>query len=272
MADKLLAEWFWTDRWMGSSGFLLPMLARGVYREMLTQAWRRGARLPNDPASIKRAIGATDAEWAEAWPAVSRYWRVDDTNHLVNDTQLSVYAESKESADNTHERAMKGAQARWKQSPSNAQASAQAKPEECPPSPSPSPSLISDSGTVSDSKKIKTVALRAPDQSLFEHFWLAYPKKVGKGAALKAWVKLKPSQTMLDSMIAAVRQQIEWPQWRKENGQFIPHPATWLNQGRWQDEGSKPINGSSSPQLLSEQGKQNLANSQAAIAMIRGRR
>ncbi len=141
MADKLLAEWFWTDRWMGSSGFLLPMLARGVYREMLTQAWRRGARLPNDPASIKRAIGATDAEWAEAWPLVSKYWRVDESNHLVNDTQLGVYAESKESADTTHERAIKGAQARWKQSPSNAQASAQAKPEECAPSPSPSPSL-----------------------------------------------------------------------------------------------------------------------------------
>lgn len=152
MPDKLLAEWFWTDRWMGSSGFLLPMLARGVYREMLTQAWRRGARLPNDPASIKRAIGATDAEWSEAWPLVSKYWRVDESNHLVNDTQLGVYAESKESADTTHERAVKGAQARWKQSPRNAQASAQAIPEKCAPSPSPSPSLISDSGTVSVSK------------------------------------------------------------------------------------------------------------------------
>jgi hypothetical protein len=33
---KLLAEWFWIDRWNGSTGFLLPMEARGVYREMLT--------------------------------------------------------------------------------------------------------------------------------------------------------------------------------------------------------------------------------------------
>ena len=40
MKTNLRAEWFWTDRWMGSSAFLLPMEARGLYREMLTP--RRG--------------------------------------------------------------------------------------------------------------------------------------------------------------------------------------------------------------------------------------
>lgn len=88
--DKLLAEWFWTDRWIGSSGFLLPMEARGVYREMLTQAWRRGARLPNDHETIRRAIGATVAEWRRSWPRLVKYWRVDG-DALVNDTQLEIY-------------------------------------------------------------------------------------------------------------------------------------------------------------------------------------
>lgn len=151
--DKLLAEWFWTDRWMGSSGFLLPMLARGVYREMLTQAWRREARLPLDQTAIKRAIGATDAEWAEAWPLVSKYWRVGDGDYLVNDTQLLVFAESREAAEKASQRGKKGAKKRWGESLSNAQASTQALPEHmlkvCPPSPSPSPSLISGSGAVS---------------------------------------------------------------------------------------------------------------------------
>ena len=41
-----------------TSGFLLPMEARGLYREMLTQAWMRGARLPNDPASSTWATSA----------------------------------------------------------------------------------------------------------------------------------------------------------------------------------------------------------------------
>jgi uncharacterized protein YdaU (DUF1376 family) len=93
MSDKLLAEWFWTDRWMGSSAFLLPMETRGVYREMLTQAWRRGAKLPANHEQIRRAIGCTAGEWRRAWPAIEGYWRVDGDS-LVNDTQQAVYAEA----------------------------------------------------------------------------------------------------------------------------------------------------------------------------------
>lgn len=112
--DKLLAEWFWIDRWIGSSAFLLPMEARGLYREMLTQAWRRGAKLPNDPEAIRRAIGATTREWARAWPVVSGYWRVDGDT-LVNDTQLMIYAESETRKAKASARGKKGAQARHKQ-------------------------------------------------------------------------------------------------------------------------------------------------------------
>lgn len=137
---------------MGSSGFLLPMLARGVYREMLTQAWRRGAKLPNDHGAIKRAIGATELEWSEAWPQVSKYWRVDINNDLVNDTQLSVYASAKKMSGFARDRAKKAANTRWGHSTSNAQASSEALLDECTPSPSPSPSLISVSGTVSKKK------------------------------------------------------------------------------------------------------------------------
>lgn len=92
-SDKLLAEWFWTDRWDGSSAALLPLEARGLYREMLTQAWRRGARLPNDPEAIRRAVRATEEEWARCWPRVEKYWRVDG-DALVNDTQVEVFSKS----------------------------------------------------------------------------------------------------------------------------------------------------------------------------------
>ncbi len=140
MTDKLLAEWFWTDRWMGSRGFLLPMEARGVYREMLTQAWRRGARLPNDPEAIQRAIGCTAQEWSRSWPKLSAFWRVDGDS-LVNDTQLEVYAQAEQSAKRASERGKKGAQATAQ---ARAQAHAQATEEHAlkpqPPSPSPSPS------------------------------------------------------------------------------------------------------------------------------------
>lgn len=72
--------------------------------------------------------------------------------------------------------------------------------------------------------------------ALFELFWQAYPKKIGKDAARKAFAKRRPSRTMTEIMIAAVEQQMSSPQWARDGGQFIPHPATWLNQGRWEDD------------------------------------
>lgn len=70
----------------------------------------------------------------------------------------------------------------------------------------------------------------------FESFWTVYPRKVGKDAALRIWLRLKPSDEMTARIIAAVYEQAKSAQWLKDGGQFIPHPRTWLNQGRWQDE------------------------------------
>lgn len=70
-------------------------------------------------------------------------------------------------------------------------------------------------------------------QNDFDVFWQRYPKKVGKQAAFNAWKKNKPR---IDDVMFALSWQIESEQWTKQNGSFIPNPATYLNQGRWQDE------------------------------------
>lgn len=81
---------------------------------------------------------------------------------------------------------------------------------------------------------------REYESDSFKQFWAAYPKKIGKGAAWKAWVMASvPTSTVL----AAIEAQKQTDQWRKDNGQFIPHPATWLNQRRWEDEVQKPLHG-----------------------------
>lgn len=78
-------------------------------------------------------------------------------------------------------------------------------------------------------------------QDRFEKFWEAYPRKVGKGAARKIWAKLKPPEELVEKMIAAVAEQRKTPQWQKDGGQYIPHPATWLSQDRWDDEPDKSL-------------------------------
>lgn len=74
----------------------------------------------------------------------------------------------------------------------------------------------------------------------FEEFWAAYPKKVGKDAAARAFAKRKVDFSLMASMLGAIKVQRESEQWRKDGGQFIPNPATWLNAGRWQDEIATP--------------------------------
>lgn len=85
--------------------------------------------------------------------------------------------------------------------------------------------------------KVRLVKVIKPSSSIlddgFHEFWNKYPKKTGKDAAEKAWKKKKP---MIDSVLNALVWQIESDQWTKQQGQFIPNPATYLNQGRWQDE------------------------------------
>lgn len=71
--------------------------------------------------------------------------------------------------------------------------------------------------------------------SEFDRFWSEYPKKVGKIAAKKAFERAR-NRTTLESLLTAIRRQKCGSQWSRDNGQYIPNPATWLNQGRWEDE------------------------------------
>lgn len=85
--------------------------------------------------------------------------------------------------------------------------------------------------------KTKTQTPRASAGSDgFALFWAAYPLKKDKAHAIKAFEKLAPSTYLLDEIIAAVQQQRTWSDWRRDDGRYIPHAATWLNARRWEDE------------------------------------
>jgi hypothetical protein len=68
----------------------------------------------------------------------------------------------------------------------------------------------------------------------FDAFWKAYPKKIGKGYCGEIW---KRKNLSLDLVLPALKNAIASRDWQKDGGQFIPNPSTWLNQGRWEDEG-----------------------------------
>jgi uncharacterized protein YdaU (DUF1376 family) len=67
----------------------------------------------------------------------------------------------------------------------------------------------------------------------FDDFWKHYPRKVSKPNALKAWIKIKPDDELTKTIISAISKQ----NLSTREEQFIPHPASWLNGKRWEDEG-----------------------------------
>ena len=70
----------------------------------------------------------------------------------------------------------------------------------------------------------------------FAEFWESYPRKASKQTAFKSWCKINPNEEIVQKILASIEKQSKSPQWQKDDGQFIPHPATWLNQERWNDE------------------------------------
>jgi hypothetical protein len=66
----------------------------------------------------------------------------------------------------------------------------------------------------------------------FDQFWAKYPRKEGKLAAKREWDRIHPTGELVERMLATLAWQCE--QW--DDPHFIPHPRTWLHQGRWDDE------------------------------------
>ena len=77
---------------------------------------------------------------------------------------------------------------------------------------------------------------RAESTARFDRFWGAYPRKVARKKCLAIWLALKLTDEQADQVVAAVKRYCQTDQWQKEGGKFIPHPSTFLNQGRWEDE------------------------------------
>ena len=75
----------------------------------------------------------------------------------------------------------------------------------------------------------------------FNEFWAAYPRKVGKRACFALWCRIKKDLPPIKKLLKIIAAQSTFYGWDekskdKKERKFIPHPRTWLNQGRWEDD------------------------------------
>jgi hypothetical protein len=96
------------------------------------------------------------------------------------------------------------------------------------------------------------------DHPQFVAFWDAYPRKIGKGHARKAWTKAIDNGADATTIIAAAEAYAGQCTRNRTEPRFIPHPTTWLNGERWADqpETTAPTNGANTRGLVEYQGHQ----------------
>lgn len=218
---------------MGSSAFLLPMEAQGVYRAMLTQAWRRGARLPNDHEAIQRAIGCTPKEWRRTWPLVERFWQAVD-GFLINETQVEVYADARARQEKASERGLRGAQAMHK----HRLRTTQAQPEHSLSKPlSGAQAVLEDKplslSPVTDRKEKKYLE---PDER-WEAFKAKYPGSGRQGGFMATQLFLAACERVgVDAVMAGLERYCLS---KKVHDGFVIGMEKWLEKEMWIQEPDK---------------------------------
>jgi hypothetical protein len=129
---------------------------------------------------------------------------------------------------------------------------------ECYPKPYPQPLAIQEQEQEQEQDKnmaapaAEVVTEKKPSGSdlWFAEFWNAYPRKEKRADAHKAWKKINPNRELVDAILRAIDVQRRSDKWTSDGGKYIPHPTTWLNGRRWEDEVAvEVVQKSSVPQL-----------------------
>lgn len=202
-----------------------------AYRRLLDAYYTREGPLPLEPMAIYRLVVASSDAQRQAVQIVLEEFFVktdDGWRHERCDAEIAK-------ANDKKAKASASAMRRWNERnasamPPQCEGNTNASSSTCErietscegnaPNPNPNPN--------------KNITPNTP-QGGFAEFWSAYPKKVGKGEAEKAWKKAKVNGHKAE-VLAALDAQKSSQQWQRDGGQYIPNPATWLNQRRWEDE------------------------------------
>jgi uncharacterized protein YdaU (DUF1376 family) len=183
----------------------LTLLEHGCYRQLLDQFYLDEKPLPSDEDKLFRLFNArTEDEKTAIKNVLKDFWTKTEDGYVQgrSKTEIELYKDRLETAS-------KSAKKRWDKG---------SMPTQCQPNANP---LLTNN--LITNNLITTNQYISKD---FDIFWSAYPKKIGKQAAMKAWNKIRPD---INVVLKALAWQKESKQWFEQAGRFIPHPSTWLN-------------------------------------------
>lgn len=211
---------YWGD-YLGDTAHLTA-IQHGGYLLLIAHYWRTGS-IPNDAQKLARITRMSVKEWSRHGPTIMEFF--PDGKHARIERE-------RDDARLKSEKNRRSAETRW---------NAGEQPK----------SLINNDGHDAFALQSQSVGNANQNHNQnqnkkntplppsrgsdgFDLFWEAYPRKVSKGAAAKAW-KAAIKKASADEIVGGVK-RFKF----SDDPQFIPHPATWLNAERWADEAAKP--------------------------------
>ena len=185
-----------------------------MYIRLLCTQWVNGS-IPDDQRRIAKAAGVDLSELQREWHLLEPKFPICDDGMRRNPRLEGVRARQKE----VSEVRKVAADTRWKSNANAYTKNMQRKVKE---------------KIEVEEEKERTTQVEKVD-TVFDAFYAAYPNKKAKGPALTAWAKLKATERALCR--PAIEAQVKANHFRGADGvDYIPHPASWLNARRWEDE------------------------------------
>ena len=211
----------------------LSLLEHGVYRQLLDQYYMTEQPISTEDAKVMRSLCVRSADEMQALANVLEDFFVKtDQGHIHKRCDIDIAAFHGKS-----ESAREAANVRWAAARATLNANAMQTHSEG-----------NATGMPTTNHKPLTInhkprTTNKPSNEGFELFYEAYPKKVAKSAALKAWVAANINADMVPVILTDIATRSQGRDWTKEDGQFVPNPATYINQRRWEDVQNTPKSG-----------------------------
>lgn len=206
----------WTDAYWVETSHLTDA-EHGRYLLMLFQMWRAPMqRFPNDDAWLARKFNRSLEVFVSEWKPLMHEFMQTDGNWWTQRRLAREFAY----VSGQREKQRARAKGRWEKEKDPCRGNAQNRVLCNAPTPTPTPSKVYSS---------------KPPSGDFDDFWNCCPRKVGKGAAKKAYARAL-LKTAPETLLAAIKRYAATRAGEPE--QFTVHPATWLNAERWLDEGA----------------------------------
>ena len=209
---------YWGD-YLGDTQHLTA-IEHGGYLLLIAHYWRTGG-IPSDEIKLARICRMTTKEWNRHGSTIMEFFK--DGKHSRIDAELEKVAQKTE-------KMRRSAQKRWNVEP-EAKSLESLKSDDAKALPMQSRSNDNQNQNQNHNKNNNN---RSASLAGFDDFWKAYPRKVAKGSAVKAW-RTAIKKANVEEIIRAT-EKYKWP----DDPKFIPHPATWLNAERWADVEGTP--------------------------------